>query len=130
MISQIKSAAHNGYGSAILYTAIITAAVTDTIPTIADALVFREQFNIKQELEAGKITPKQYWLRDAAAYYLYNPIWWVIFGVAVAAFPGDTKNKAKLAIGLLSAGAVVGVLWKNIEQDRQTQILQQKTVKS
>jgi len=123
MISQIKSAAHNGYGSAILYTAIITAAVTDLLPTPADGLVFQAQFNLKRKLESGQITPKQYWLRDAAAYYLYNPAWWILFGVAVAAFPGDTKHKAKLAIGLLSAGVVVGVLWKNIEKDRQDEIM-------
>jgi len=123
MISQIKKAANSGYGNAILYTAIITAAVTDLIPTIADAAVFQAQFNLKRKLESGEITPRQYWLRDAAAYYLYNPIWWVLFGVAVASFPGDTKHKAKLAIGLLSAGVVVGVLWKNIEKDRQDEIM-------
>lgn len=123
MISQIKKAADNGYGNALIYTAIITAAVTDFIPTPADYFYFRTQEKIKQELKNGTISPTQYWIRDAASYYLYNPAWWILFGFAVVKFGHTTQDKVKIAIGLASAGAVVGILAKNIKTDEQSKTL-------
>lgn len=123
MISQIKKAADKGYGNALIYTAIITAAVTDLIPTPADGLVFLTQSKIKKQLQDGQITPREYWIRDAVAYYLYNPVWWILFGFAVVKFGHTTQDKVKIAIGLASAGAVVGILAKNIKTDEQSKTL-------
>lgn len=92
---------------------------SDIIPTPADALYFSLQQKNKAKLESNKITPKQYWTKDAIYYYTLNPIWWGIILIALYSTKGDYTKKAKVGIGILAAGAVVGVLYKNIKKDEE-----------
>lgn len=117
MISEIKKATSNGYGNAILYTAILAAAVTDVIPTVADALFFYDSDRLKKKLNEKQITPNQYWTKTALGYYLYNPFWWLAFGGLMIVVGGDYKHKLKIGVAVLGGGAVVTVLYKNIKKD-------------
>lgn len=103
----------------ILYAVGVGLILSDIIPTPADALYFYLQRINKQKLEKGEITVSQYWVRDAISYYGLNPIWWT--GVlATTYFVGKTyEQKRNILIGLIGAGAVFGVLAKNIKKDKE-----------
>ncbi len=120
----ITSAIKSGHGTAIVYATMIGLIASDIIPTPSDALYFSMMRKNKEKLIKKDITPKQYWTRDAVLYYTLNPIWWIaLFGVVIAT-KGDYTKKAQVGIGLLAAGAVIGVLHKNIQKDEELQALQ------
>lgn len=117
MISTIKKAVGSGAGEAVLYASLLGLVASDIIPTPADAVYFRLMEKNKTMLEAGKITPRQYWTRDAALYYGLNPIWWLlVLGVVVNA-KGGLDDKLKLGVALVGAGAVFGVINRNIRDE-------------
>ncbi len=103
----------------LLYIAGISMILGDLIPTPADGLVFYTQRRLKEKLDKGEITPKEYWIRNSLAYYLYNPIWWALVLTATYAMKGDYKQKRNLMIGLIASGAVLGVIYKNIKVDEK-----------
>jgi len=103
----------------MLYAVGLGLILSDIIPTPADALYFYRQRVDKQELEQGKITPKQYWVRDAVGYYGYNALWWSAVLSATYYFGKDYTQKRNILIGLIAGGAVIGVLAKNIKKDEE-----------
>lgn len=117
MRGEISKAVGAGHGSALLYAAALGLLVSDIIPTPADAIYFRLQQKNKRKLEKGEISPKQYWTRDAIAYYGLNPLWWSLVLAATYYTNGGVTDKAKVAIGVIAAGAVIGVLQRNIIED-------------
>lgn len=120
MVGTIKDAIKTkGAGEAVLYAGLIGLVVSDILPTPADAIFFRLQEVNKKKLEEGKITPRQYWTRDALAYYGLNPLWWTLVLLAVVNTKGGLDNKLKLGLGLIGAGAVIGVLSKNIREEEK-----------
>jgi galactitol-specific phosphotransferase system IIC component len=52
-------------------------------------------------------------------YYGLNPIWWSLVLLAVVNTKGGLDNKLKLGVALIGAGAVVGVLAKNIQEEEK-----------
>ena len=119
MISTIKDAVGKGAGEAVLYGSLIGLVVSDIIPTPADAVYFRMMEVNKRLLEEKRITPRQYWTRDAALYYGLNPIWWLLVLGVVVNTKGGLDNKLKLGVALIGAGAVFGVISKNIREEEQ-----------
>lgn len=119
MISTIKDAVGKGAGEAVLYGSLIGLVVSDIIPTPADAVYFRMMEVNKRLLEEKKITPRQYWTRDAALYYGLNPIWWLLVLGVVVNTKGGLDDKLKLGVALVGAGAVFGVISKNIREEEQ-----------
>lgn len=119
MVGSIKEAINRGQGNAILYAGALGLLVSDIIPTPADAIYFRLQEKNKTLLEKGQITPKQYWTRDAIAYYGLNPIWWSIVLGAVVLTKGEFSDKLKVGVALVGTGAVFGVLSKNIREEEK-----------
>ncbi len=118
MVGTIKEAVKvKGAGEAVLYAGLIGLVVSDIIPTPADAVYFRLMEKNKQKLDSGQITPRQYWTRDAALYYGLNPLWWSLVLFAVVSTKGGLDNKIKLGVGLVGAGAVLGVISKNIREE-------------
>ena len=101
----------------LLYSVGIGLILSDIIPTPADAVYFnRERIN-KRKLEKGEITAKQYWTKDAINYYALNAFWWAgVLGVSVS-FGKTFEQKRNMLIGLIAAGAVVGVLYRNVKKD-------------
>lgn len=119
MISTIKSAVvDKKAGEAVLYAGLIGLVLSDIIPTPADAVYFRMMEKNKQKLEAKEITPRQYWTRDAMLYYGLNPLWWLIVLGIVVKTKGDLSDKIKWGVGLVGAGAVLGVINKNIREEQ------------
>lgn len=119
MISTIKDAVGKGAGEAVLYGGLIGLVLSDIIPTPADAVYFRVMEKNKLKLEEGSITPRQYWTRDAALYYGLNPIWWLLVLGVVVNTKGGLDDKLKLGIAIVGAGAVFGVISKNIREEEQ-----------
>lgn len=120
MVETIKEAViKKGAGEAVLYAGLIGLLVSDIVPTPADAIYFRLMEKNKQLLEEKKISPKQYWTRDAAMYYGLNPLWWLLVLGIVVKTKGGLDNKLKWGIGLIGAGAVIGVLSKNIKEEER-----------
>ena len=120
MVETIKDAViKKGAGEAVLYAGLIGLLVSDIVPTPADAIYFRLMEKNKQLLEQKKISPKQYWTRDAAMYYGLNPLWWLLVLGIVVKTKGGLDNKLKWGIGLVGAGAVIGVISKNIKEEER-----------
>ena len=118
MIETIKIAVNNkGAGEAVLYAGLIGLIVSDILPTPADGVYFRLMAKNKAKLESGEITPRQYWTRDAILYYGLNPLWWSLVALTVVSVKGDLNDKLKWGIALVGAGAVIGVLNKNIKEE-------------
>lgn len=100
-----------------LYAVGLGLLLSDIIPTPADAVVFWRQRLNKEKLEKGEITPKEYWIKETANYYLLNPIWWGSVLLATHYLGKSYKEKRNILIGVIAAGAVVGVIAKNIKKD-------------
>ena len=126
METGINKVIKDGNGNALIFTALIAAAVANSLPTPFDAIYFSRQRKFKQELEEGKITPKKYWLHDAGEYYLWTTLWYVGLVVGVAALGGTYKNNARALIALTSAGLVIGVVQKNIKMDEELKAISEK----
>lgn len=103
----------------IIYIALIAAALGDIIPTTADSIYFSQQQKMKEKLNAGLMTPKEYWIKEAALYYLLNPIYWLLIALIVYNIKGDYHLKMKMALILIATGAVIAVISKNIKKDEE-----------
>jgi hypothetical protein len=114
MKDTIQSAIKSGHGNAVIYAGAIGLLLSDVIPTPADAVYFYSVNKWKKQLENKEITPKQYWIRDAVAYYTYNPIWWAIVLSSLYYTKGNYSDKIKVGVAVISAGAVLAVINKNI----------------
>ncbi len=117
METGIEKVVKDGNGNAIIFTALIAAAIANSLPTPMDAIYFSRQSKLKDELEAGKITPKQYWLHDVGGYYFYTSLWYLGLIVGVSAIGGTYKTNSRFLLAMVSAGLVVGVVYKNIKKD-------------
>jgi len=118
MINEIKKTFNSDFGVGALYIGGISLILSDIIPTPADALYFSLIQKEKRKLENKEITPKQYWTREALYYYGLNPIWWTLVLGAMYFTKGDYISKGKVGLAIIGAGAVFGVLNKNIEKDQ------------
>lgn len=121
MANPISSAVKGGHGTAILYAGMLGLALSDAIPTPADALYFYRQQKLREKFEKGEISAKEYWVRETGGYYGYNVAWWLLLFGAVTLVKGDFRKKLELAVGLAAVGAVVGVLGRNIRKDVEIQ---------
>lgn len=121
MRDSIKSAIESGHGNAVIYAGALGLLLSDIIPTPADGVHFYLMRKLEEKYRKGEITPRQYWLRQAASYYGLNPLWWSIVLGAMVYTKGDYTNKLKVGIGLISAGAVVGVIYNNIKKDEENE---------
>jgi hypothetical protein len=117
MISQINNALKTGNGDAILYAGAIGLLLSDIIPTPADGVYFYLEQKNKEKLNRKEITPKQYWRREAIAYYGLNPLWWSLVLGAMVLTKGHYTNKLKVGLAIIGGGAVIGVLNQNIKKD-------------
>lgn len=117
IFKEISTATEGQYGTAILYAGAIGLILSDIIPTPADALYFHTEKKLRDLWVEKKITPKQYWVRSASAYYLYNPVWWILVLGVMHYKQGDFKDKAKIGLAMIGVGAVLGVIYRNYKKD-------------
>jgi uncharacterized membrane protein YkvI len=107
------------HNTSLLIAVGVGLILSDIIPTPADALYFNIEQKNKAKLQSGEITPKQYWLRDAVAYYGLNPLWWTLV-LGATLYGGKTyEQKRNILIGLVAGGLVLSVLHKNIKKDEK-----------
>lgn len=115
--NEIKNATKGKHGHAVLYAGMIGLILSDIVPTPADALYFMREKKLRDQWKKGQITPEKYWAKTATAYYLYNPLWWIlVLGVTVA-FDAELNKKMQLALSLIGAGAVTGIVFKSMKKD-------------
>jgi hypothetical protein len=117
IFKEISSATQGQYGTAILYAGAIGLILSDIIPTPADALYFHTEKKLRDLWTENKINPKQYWVRSASAYYLYNPVWWILVLGVMHYKQGDFQDKAKIGLAMIGVGAVIGVIYRNYKKD-------------
>jgi hypothetical protein len=105
------------HASGVLYAGAVGLLLSNVIPTPADALYYHTEKKLRDKWESGEITPEKYWQKTASAYYLYKPVWWGLVITAMYFTKGDVKNKAKIGLMIVGAGAVVGIIYKNYTKD-------------
>jgi hypothetical protein len=101
----------------LLFATFAGLILSDIIPGPGDALYFHFNKKWRDQWSKGELTSKQYWSREALAYYLFNSGWWTIVAIATLSTPGKFENKLKTLIALIGGGFVVGVLINNIKND-------------
>ena len=109
----------NGENTKLLLAVGVGLIISDIIPTPADGLYFKWQQSNKEKLNKGEITPKQYWTRDALAYYGLNPIWWSLVLGASLYMGKSYEQKKNIMLSLIAGGVVLGVLLKNVKKDEK-----------
>ena len=116
----IKRAIDNGDGNTIIYTALISAILANCTPTLADSLFFHLQDKWTKEKEDGTLSVEGFWWRDFASYYLVTASYYgVILLTMIALGKTSYSTKAKILLSLVGGGAVVGVIFKNIQTDKK-----------
>lgn len=119
MNTGIEKVIKDGNGNAIIYTALLAALAANAIPTPMDAIYFSRQQKLKARLERGEISVNQYWYKDVGEYYVWTAAWYAgIFTVLMAA-GGSYKTNARILLGMAGAGLVVGVMFRNIQKDKE-----------
>lgn len=121
MANAISEAIKGGHGKGVLYAGLLGLALSDAIPTPADALYFYRQRKIREKFEKGEISAKSFWLEETLGYYGYNVAWWLLLFGVVASIKGDFDKKLEVAIAMVAGGAVIGVIGRNIQEDVKLQ---------
>lgn len=109
----------SGNGNTLIITALLAAVVANALPTPADGLYFSYQQKLKQKLNNGEITPKEFWTKNIGYHYLFESAWYVLVILFILAVNAKFENNVKLLLLILGGGIVIGVWKKNIEKDEE-----------
>jgi hypothetical protein len=115
----IKKVVENGNGNTILYTALLAAAIANTLPTPFDSIYFRRVNKLQRDYDEDKITPEKLEWHIAGEYYLWTSLWYVALFTGIYSFGGKYKNNAKIILTLAAGGLVLGSVNKNIEINKE-----------
>ena len=118
LYEELKGVSESQYATGALYAGLLGLMLSDLIPTPADALYFRDERKLRNRWKDSDILPEEYWEKSASNYYLYNALWWGLVGLAVIYTKGTAENKILTLGGLIGAGAVVSVIYTNIQKDK------------
>jgi len=123
----IKKVIKDGNGNAIVFTALIAAAVANGIPTILDYAYFDRINRFKQEEALGKRSHENYEAHATLEFYVWQPIYYFSLGAILYLLGTSYKTNAKIILTLAAAGVVYFAYRKNVERDKETeQLLKQK----
>jgi len=115
----IKKIIDEGNGNTLLYTALIAAAVANAVPTPFDSVYFRRVNKLQRDYDENKISPEKLEWHIAGEYYLWTSLWYATLFTGVYAFGGKYKTNAKILLGLVAGGLVIGAVNKNIQINKQ-----------
>lgn len=115
----IQKAVSDGNGNTLIYTALIAAAIANTVPTPFDSIYFRRVNKLQRDYDEDKISPEQLEWHVAGEYYLWTSLWYAALFTGVYAFGGKYKTNAKILLALVAGGLVIGSVQKNIEINKQ-----------
>jgi hypothetical protein len=115
----INKVVSEGNGNTLIYTALIAAAVANTLPTPFDGIYFRRVNTLQREYDEKKITAEKLEWHVAGEYYLWTSLWYVALFTGIYAFGGKYKNNAKILLALAAGGLVIGSVQKNIKINKE-----------
>lgn len=115
----IQKVVSEGNGNTLIYTALIAAAIANTVPTPFDSIYFRRVNKLQRDYDQDLITPEQLEWHVAGEYYLWTSLWYAALFTGVYAFGGKYKTNAKILLALVAGGLVIGSVQKNIEINKQ-----------
>jgi hypothetical protein len=119
----------DGNGNTLIYTALIAAAVANTLPTPFDGIYFRRVNTLQREYDEKKITAENLEWHVAGEYYLWTSLWYVALFGGIYSFGGKYKDNAKILMALAGSGLVIGAVAKNIKINKEIEAKKQITTK-
>ena len=117
----IDKVVSEGNGNTLIYTALIAAAVANTLPTPFDGIYFRRVNQLEKDYDDKKITAENLEWHIAGEYYLWTSLWYVALFTGIYAFGGKYKDNAKILLALAASGLVIGAVAKNIQVDKEVE---------
>jgi hypothetical protein len=124
----IKKVIDEGNGNTLLYTALIAAAVANTLPTPFDAIYFRRVNMLQRKYDEDLISPEKLEWHIAGEYYLWTSLWYATLFTGIYAFGGKYKTNAKILLAVAAGGLVLGAVNKNIETNKAIKARQQTNI--
>jgi hypothetical protein len=115
----IKKIVDEGNGNALIYTALLAAAIANTLPTPFDSIYFRRMNKLQRDYDAKLITPEKLEWHVAGEYYLWTSLWYATLFTGIYAFGGKYKTNAKILLTFVAGGLVIGAVKKNIEINKK-----------
>ena len=109
----------DGNGNTLMYTALLAAALANTLPTPFDSIYFRRMNKLQRDYDEDKITPEKLEWHVAGEYYLWTSLWYAALFTGVYAFGGKYKTNAKILLTLVAGGLVIGAVQKNIQINKE-----------
>jgi hypothetical protein len=121
----INKVVSEGNGNTLIYTALIAAAVANTLPTPFDGIYFRRVNTLQREYDEKKITAEKLEWHVAGEYYLWTSLWYVALFGGIYSFGGKYKDNAKVLLALAGSGFVIGAVAKNIKVNKEIEAKKQ-----
>ena len=121
----INKVVSEGNGNTLIYTALIAAAVANTLPTPFDGIYFRRVNTLQREYDDKKITAEHLEWHVAGEYYLWTSLWYVALFAGIYSFGGKYKDNAKVLLALAGSGLVIGAVAKNIKINKEIEAKKQ-----
>jgi len=115
----IEKVVKDGNGNTLLYTALLAAAAANMIPTPFDSIYFRRMNKLQRDYDEDKISPESLEWHVAGEYYLWTALWYGALFTGIYAFGGKYKTNAKILLGVVAGGLVIGAVNKNIQINKQ-----------
>ena len=115
----IDKVVNEGNGNTLLYTALLAAAIANTLPTPFDSIYFRRVNKLQRDYDEDKISAEDLEWHVAGEYYLWTSLWYVALFTGIYAFGGKYKNNARILLAISAGGLVLGAVNKNIEVDKE-----------
>lgn len=115
----ISKVVKEGNGNTLLYTALLAAAIANTLPTPFDAIYFRRVNKLEREYDNKQISAEKLEWHIAGEYYLWTSLWYLTLFTGIYAFGGKYKTNAKILLALAAGGLVIGAVQKNIQVNKQ-----------
>jgi len=115
----INKVISEGNGNTLLYTALIAAAIANTLPTPFDSIYFRRVNKLQRDYDEKKISAEKLEIHVAAEYYLWTSLWYVALFTGVYAFGGKYKTNARVLLAVAAGGLVIGSVKKNIQINKE-----------
>jgi hypothetical protein len=115
----INKVVNEGNGNALIYTALIAAAVANTLPTPFDGIYFRRVNKLQREYDDKTISAEKLEWHVAGEYYLCTSLWYATLFTGIYAFGGKYKTNARILLALAAGGLVLGAVQKNIQVDKE-----------
>jgi hypothetical protein len=115
----INKVVQDGNGNTLIYTALLAAAIANTLPTPFDAIYFRRINTLQRKYDDKQISAENLEWHVAGEYYLWTSLWYVTLFTGIYAFGGKYKNNAKILLALAAGGLVIGAVNKNISVNKE-----------